>query len=199
MNRNRCWLFLASLAFVLQIGCAFTKETIHIEFKPTVDAPKVAGAENIQITVVVKDRRPEQTLEVARKINGFGSECAPILNDEEIAGLVKKALSQELALRGYKVDGGAVSVHVEVLGFTHKYNTGFFSGDSKANVTLLARIRDAAGKDYFEKTATDTFSHAAGMFTGANVKQAYEVALPGAIRKIVDDPEFQAALVKAKS
>lgn len=66
-------------------------------------------------------------------------------------------------------------------------------------MTLLARVKDSSGKDYFEKTATDTFTHAAGMFTGANVKQAYEQALPGAIRKIVDDPEFQAALAKAKS
>lgn len=130
MKKNRCWLMGGALVFALQIGCAFTKETIHIDFKPTVDAKQVLGAEHIQITVVVKDRRPDQTLEVARKINGFGSECAPILNDEEIAELVKRSLAQELVLRGYKVDGGAVSVHVEVLGFTHKYNTGFFAGDS---------------------------------------------------------------------
>ncbi|HJV89319.1 MAG TPA: YajG family lipoprotein [Holophagaceae bacterium] len=180
----------------LALGCAFTTETIHLEYKPSLAPAKVAGAEGIRVTVAMKDVRPNPSKEVARKINGFGQEMAPILNDEEIPGLVRRAVEAELKARGYDLEASGVVLSVELVVFMHRYSSGVFSGDSEATVTLRARVLDAAGAERFAETVSDTFKHAAGVFGGGNVKEAYEVALPGAVAKLMALPALHEALAK---
>jgi uncharacterized lipoprotein YajG len=182
---------------LLGVGCALTTETIHIEYPAPVSVEKVKGAEGIQVKVEVKDLRANKTREVARKINGFGSEMAPILNDEDIQALVQRSVEAELKARGYGLEGGKVPLQIELTTFVHRYNSGFFSGDSKAEVSFVVRVKDAQGRDLYTDTFIDVFQHAAGVFLGGNVKQAFEQALPGAIRKLMAKTEFHKALVKA--
>lgn len=190
-------MLVAAGAVSLGLGCAFTTETIHIEYPGPVVAEKVKGAEAIKVKVEVKDLRSSPSREVAKKINGFGAETAPIFNDEDIPGLLKRAVEAELKVRGYDLEGGKVPLQIELITFLHRYNTGFFSGDSKAEVSFVVRIRDAQGKEVYTDTLMDAFQHAAGVFGGGNVKQAYEQALPGAIRKLMGKAEFHAALARA--
>ncbi len=187
----------AGACLAMGLGCAFTTETIHIDYPAPVSVEKVKGAESIKVKVEVKDLRPNPTREVAKKINGFGAETAPIFNDEDVLPLVKRAVEAELRARGYDLEGGKVPLQIELLTFVHRYNSGFFSGDSQAEVSLLVRIRDAQGREVYTDTVMDAFKHAAGVFGGGNVKQAYEQALPGAIRKLMGKAEFHAALAKA--
>jgi uncharacterized lipoprotein YajG len=187
----------AMVCLLLSLGCAFTTETIHIEYPAPVSVEKVKGAEGIRVKVDVQDLRPAKTREVAKKINGFGQETAPILNDEDVQVLVKRALETELKARGYSLEDGQVPVVLELTTFIHHYNSGFFSGDSKAEVSFVIRIRDARGLEIYNATFMDAFQHAAGYFGGGNVKQAYEQALPGALRKLMDRPAFHEALAKA--
>lgn len=187
----------AAACLTLALGCAFTTETIHIEYPGPVQAERVKGADAIKIKVEVKDLRPHPSREVAKKINGFGAETAPIFNDEDILPLVKRAVESELRARGYDLEGGKVPLQIDLLTFVHRYNSGFFSGDSRAEVSFLVRIRDAQGREVYTDTVMDAFQHAAGVFGGGNVKQAYEQALPGAIRKLMGKEAFHAALAKA--
>lgn len=187
----------AAVCLSLALGCAFTTETIHIEYPGPVQADRVKGAEAIRIKVEVKDLRPNPSREVAKKINGFGAETAPILNDEDILPLLKRAVEAELKARGYGLEDGKVPLQIDLLTFVHRYNSGFFAGDSRAEVSLLVRIRDAQGKEVYTDTVMDAFQHAAGYFGGSNVKQAYEQALPGAIRKLMGKAEFHTALARA--
>jgi uncharacterized lipoprotein YajG len=188
---------VAAACLLAASGCALTTETIHIDYPAPVSVEKIKGAEAIQVKVEVRDLRSSQSREVARKINGFGSEMAPILNDEDIPALVKRAIEAELRARGYGLEGGKVPLQIELLAFVHRYNSGFFSGDSKAEVSLVVRVKDAQGKELYTDTFMDTFQHSAGVFGGGNVKQAYEQALPGAVRKLMGKAEFHAALAKA--
>lgn len=64
-------------------------------------------------------------------------------------------------------------------------------------MSFVVRIKDAQGKDLYLDTFMDAFQHSVGVFLGGNVKQAYEQALPGAIRKLMGKAEFHAALAKA--
>lgn len=188
---------VAWVAPMLFVGCALTTETIHIDYPAPIQVAKVEGAERIRIKLEVIDLRAKQDKEVARKINGFGSEMAPILNDEDPLALVRRAFETELKARGYLLDEGKVPVRVELVAFLHKYNSGFFSGDSEATVTFVTRVKDAEGRELWSDTSSDSFKHAAGVFTGGNVKQAYEQALPGAVHKLMAKPEFHAAIAKA--
>ncbi len=190
---------LSSVVLVLGLGCAFTTETIHIEYQAPLTAERVKGAEGIRVKVEVVDLRAVRTREVAKKINGFGMEAAPIYNDEDVPALVKRAVEAELRARGYSLENGKVPLQVELVTFLHRYNTGFFSGDSQADVTLLVRIRDAQGHEVYTDTSSDTFKHSAMVFDGGNVKDSYEQALPGAIRKAMGKPAFHAALAKVAS
>jgi hypothetical protein len=187
----------AAVCLNLALGCAFTTETIHIEYPGPVQAERVKGAEAIRIKVEVKDLRSNPSREVAKKINGFGAETAPIFNDEDILPLLRRAVESELKARGYDLEGGKVPLQIELLTFMHRYNAGFFSGDSKAEVSFVVRIKDAQGKELYTDTLMDTFKHAIGFAGGGNVKQAYEQALPGAIRKLMGKAEFHTALAKA--
>ncbi|HEY3399850.1 MAG TPA: YajG family lipoprotein [Geothrix sp.] len=190
---------VAVACLLVGVGCALTTETIHIEYPAPVSVEKIAGAEAIKVKVEVRDLRPNQTREVARKINGFGSEMAPILNDEDVQALVKRSVETELRARGYALEGGKVPLQIELLTFIHRYNSGFFSGDSKAEVSFVVRVKDAQGKEVYTDTLLDVFQHAAGVFGGGNVKQAYEQALPGAIRKLMGKTEFHGALARVAS
>jgi uncharacterized lipoprotein YajG len=96
----------AALGLSLMVGCALTTETIHIEYPAPATVEKVKGAESIQVQVEVLDLRAKATREVARKINAFGAEMAPILNDEDVQLLVKRAVELELKARGYVLEGG---------------------------------------------------------------------------------------------
>lgn len=187
----------AGICVAMGLGCAFTTETIHIAYPGPVSVEKVKGAESIKVKVEVKDLRPNPTREVAKKINAFGAETAPIFNDEDVLPLLKRAVETELRARGYDLEGGKVPLQIELLTFIHRYNSGFFSGDSLAEVSFLVRIRDAQGREVYTDTVMDSFKHAAGVFGGGNVKQAYEQALPGAVRKLMGKAEFHAALAKA--
>ncbi|WP_257303591.1 YajG family lipoprotein [Geothrix campi] len=188
---------VAAACLLAGVGCAFTTETIHIDYPAPVSIEKIKGAEAIRVKVEVKDLRPNTTREVAKKINGFGMETAPIFNDEDVQLLVKRSVETELRARGYDLEGGKVPLQIELLTFIHRYNSGFFSGDSKAEVSFVVRVKDAQGKELYTDTLVDAFQHAAGVFGGGNVKQAYEQALPGAIRKLMGKAEFHAALAKA--
>lgn len=198
MNSRRIFRALAAMAGLsFGLGCAFTTETIHIEYPAPVSVEKVKGAESIKVTVEIKDLRSNPSREVAKKINGFGMETAPIFNDEDVQLLLKRSVETELRARGYNLEAGKVPLHIELLTFLHRYNTGFFSGDSRAEVSFVVRVKDAQGKELYSDTLMDAFQHAAGVFGGGNVKQAYEQALPGAIRKLMGKAEFHAALAKA--
>jgi uncharacterized lipoprotein YajG len=188
---------VAAACLLAGVGCAFTTETIHIEYPAPVSVEKIKGAEAIKVKVEVRDLRSKPTREVAKKINGFGSETASIFNDEDVQLLVKRSVETELRARGYDLEGGKVPLQIELLTFIHRYNAGFFSGDSQAEVSFVVRIRDAQGKELYTDTFMDAFKHAIGYAGGGNVKQAYEQALPGAIRKLMGKAEFHAALAKA--
>lgn len=172
-------------AALLLAGCAFTRERILLE-PPTLVTTALPGAEAIAVQLAVHDFRPAQDDVVAWKINGWGHQGAPISSETPVPEVLAGALTNGLRARGYRVTTDAPAVLlVELFVFSHEFRTGFWHGQSEAQVTFLATVRDREGHERFRQVVTEPFSHPIQLATGANVKKAYEAALSAAVERLV--------------
>ena len=67
----------------LLTSCALTRDYVDIQYKPTSTPETVAGAENVEVAVNVKDVRVKQN--IGCKINGYGMEMANIVANNDVA------------------------------------------------------------------------------------------------------------------
>lgn len=184
MRRARLSTLLPATVLLFS-GCAFTRESIRLE-PPTLVTSAVAGAEAIAVQVTVHDFRPNQDDVVAWKINGWGHQGAPISSETPVPEVLAGALTNGLKGRGYRVTADAPAVLlVELFVFSHEFRTGFWHGQSEAQVTFLATVRDRGGRELFRQVVTEPFSHPIQLASGANVKKAYEAALGAAVERLV--------------
>jgi uncharacterized lipoprotein YajG len=186
---------LSLLPMLFASGCALSSETIRIGYAEPAGVARVPGAERIRVRLHIVDLRTDQSLVVARKINGFGMQMASISNEEPVTDVLGRAVAAELGARGYVVAAdGNVPVALDLIVFAHEFRTGFFAGKSQATVTFAATVRDAAGRALFRETITGPFEHSIQIAGGANVQKAYEGALTAAAGKLVASEAFQRAL-----
>lgn len=184
------------LALALTSGCALTPEVIRLT--PEVPRTPVAGAERVELRVVVDDLRPERTDVVARKVNGFGMQLAEITSETPLAEVLARAVTGALVAQGYRVgESGRVTLVVELLVFRHEFRTGFWAGRSEAEVMVLATLRDASRRELFREVLAETFAHPIQVASGANVKKAYEHALTATLERLLSSDVFRQALVPA--
>ena len=188
---------LSLLALVLISGCAFTVDHEDVAYVPT--APTVApvlGASAITVQVDTVDRRSGDPAQISTKKNGYGMEMAAIVSNRPIASLVQDAISEELRRRGFKVGPSSLVVAAEVIRFRSNFETGFFSADSRADVTIAVQVRNPAAAITYSRTiigeARDTGIQ---IMTGKNAKASLEKALPDAIDRLMADPAFTRALL----
>jgi uncharacterized lipoprotein YajG len=189
---------VALAAALVTSGCAITPETIRIGYpRPTGVAP-VEGAAAIRVRVEVVDLRPDKSLVVARKMNAWGMQMAPISSEEPLTSVLAGAIATELAVRGYPVgEDGKVPVTLELVLFSHEFRMGFFSIGSDATVSIIATVRDAAGKELFRGSFSGPFECRCQLAVGYCAREAYEGALPVAVRQLVSSVQFQQALAAA--
>ncbi|MBL8915622.1 MAG: hypothetical protein JNM17_33295 [Archangium sp.] len=184
----------AALAIGLFVsGCAFTPETIRII--PTFAAAPERGAERVELKLEVADLRPEPTDVVARKVNGFGMQLAPISSDVPVVDVLKQAAVSAITARGYRVGtAGALVLTLELLVFSHAFIPGFWSAKSEATLIFLATLRDASGKELLRKVMSDAFHHQVQLAVGDNVVKAYEGVLVQSLERLVTLEAFRTAL-----
>lgn len=177
-------------------GCAFTTETIDINYLPEPGVSKVAGAESVTVAVEVADKRQDQS-RVSSKKNGYGMETAPILANEDIATTVRRALTQEIAARGYQSAKTPADVRVNALvnRFYNDHKPGFFSGDAVADFSMTVQVLGSANRELFSRTITSQGKEAnIQLATGDNAKRALDQALANGMHMLFADPAFIAAL-----
>lgn len=188
---------LAAAALLALAGCAFTPDVVHLAPEVSAASP-VPGAELLEVRVAVEDLRPVPGELVARKINGWGHQMAPISSDAPVADVVAAALTRGLRARGYRVGGeGGVPLVVELFVFAHEFRSGFWAGRSEAQVTFLATVRDRAGRELFRQVVAEAFDHPVQLASGANVKKAYDHALAAAVERLLSSDPFQRAVALA--
>lgn len=189
------------LASLLSVGCALTTDKINLEYQPMVGTRPLPGADGVTVAVVVKDLRADKS-RVSCKKNGFGMEMAPIVAEEDPAITIKRALETELKARGFQLGTEAlVTIHSDITRFWNDHKTGFFAGDSVADLNMTVAVKNKTGdKTLFTKQISvqgiETNIQIQG---GNNAKLALDKALANGIKLLFEDAGFIDALLKAKS
>jgi Uncharacterized lipoprotein len=177
-------------------GCAFTKDYVGLNYAIRGGRDKVAGADAVKVEVRVADQREAKDI-VGRKINGWGSETAGIISTNDVVELVRGAIGTELEMRGFSRGEGVV-VSVELNKFYNRFITGFFAGDSIANLIMNVQVKGRDGAIVFSKNVVAEGLEAnIQVAAGHNAKASLEQALAKGVTQLFDDAAFVPALLKA--
>lgn len=182
----------------LLTGCALTKDYIALDYPVRGSRDPVAGAQAVKVEVRVNDQREVKDV-VGRKINGWGSETAGIISTNDVVELVRGAIRTELEMRGFS-RGQSVTVSIDLNKFYNRFKTGFFSGDSVAEIILNVQVKGQDGSLAFSKNiVTEGLEPNIQVFAGHNAKASLEQALSKGVAQLFDDAGFVPALLKAGS
>ena len=182
---------------VLCSGCAFTvdREDVNYIASSTPVTP-VIGAAGTTVQVATVDRRSGDPLQISSKKNGYGMEMAAIVSNRPIGDIIQDAISSELRRRGFTVGASPLIITAEVVRFRSNFETGFFSADSRADVTISVQVRSATGAIAYTRTISgEARETGVQIMGGKNAKASLEKALPDAIDRLMADPAFIQALV----
>lgn len=189
------------LACFMSVGCALTTDRIALEYQPMAGVQSLKEAEGITVLVSVNDLRSDKT-RVSCKKNGFGMEMAPIIAEEDPAITIKRALETEFKARGFKIGSEAlVLINSDITRFWNDHKTGFFAGDSIAdlNMTVLVKSK-SGGKTLFTKQINVQGVESNIQIQGGNnAKIALDKALMNGIRQLFEDGGFLDSIIKAKN
>lgn len=189
------------LACFMSVGCALTTDRIALEYQPMAGVQSLKEAEGITVLVSVNDLRSDKT-RVSCKKNGFGMEMAPIIAEEDPAITIKRALETEFKARGFKIGSEAlVLINSDITRFWNDHKTGFFAGDSIADLNMTVLVKSKSG----DKTLFTKQINVQGVESniqiqgGNNAKIALDKALMNGIRQLFEDGGFLDSIIKAKN
>lgn len=192
LSRSLGFLLLAQVV----TGCAFTKDKIGLSYAIRGSRDKVAGAADIKVDVKLKDQREVRDM-VGRKINGWGSETAAIISTNDVVELFQNAIGSELEMRGF-ARGQGVLVSGDLSKFYNRFKTGFWAGDSIAEVVMNIQVKSGDGALLFNKNiVAEGLEPNIQVAAGHNAKASLEQALAKAIEQLFQDPGFVPAIFKA--
>ncbi len=156
----------------------------------------MAGAEGVKVKVTMDDQRKEGEL-VSKRINVFGIEMGKIVSTNDVAEVIRGAIEQELALRGFSRGDDAL-VTCELHKFWNHFVAGFWADDSFGEVDLMIQVKSRDGTVLFSKVLTGEGKESNVQVDGGrNAKPALEQALSMAIENLFQDPAFLPSLYKA--
>jgi len=180
-------------------GCALTTDRIDLSYSPQTGVSVIPGANDVVVNVNVNDQRQEKSTKVSSKKNGFGMEMAPILANEEVTVTLRRAIEQELQSRGFKIGNQAlVSIVADLTRFWNDHKTGFFAGDSVADLTMSISVKNRSGNiSYSRHIVTQGIEPNIQLMTGENARLALNKALESGLKLLFEDPAFISALIEA--
>lgn len=179
-------------------GCALTTDKIDLSYVPQVGVAEVQGAKDVVVAVNINDQRQEKSNKVSCKKNGFGMEMAPILANEDVTITLRRAIEQELQSRGFKIGGQAlVSITADLTRFWNDHKSGFFSGDSVADLNMNILVKNKNGNIlYTRQIVTQGIEPNIQLMTGENARLALDRALANGLKLLFDDSAFLSALIE---
>ena len=184
------------LAAVLS-GCAFTPDRINLKYVPQSNVQVTDAARGVRVNVTVKDVRT-QTDRVGAK--GVANQAAAIISNQEVTGLVKRAIDAELSQRGYTLAPGNVLIACDLSNFSTTWQVGFWSGSAHGSCQLSVKIKDKEGELVFSEIVTgEATKKGIQVTSGDNAKVVLERALQDAMKKLFEMPDFFRSISKANS
>ncbi len=187
------------VVFVLgNIGCAFTSETIALQYTPpeTMSVAPITRTKPVKVTI--QDSRADKS-KVSSKKNGYGMETAPIQSSTSIPELISDAFTMELSKRGIISTESAANKHIiiDIVRFYNDFKIGFFSGDAVAELHMAISVHNAATQVLYSRqiTATGTEPNTF-LASGSNAQLALNKALAEGMKTLFSDSQFLECLNK---
>ena len=115
----------------------------------------------------------------------------------DVVELTRSAIETELSRRGF-AKGDVALVSVELNKFYNRFKTGFWSGDSIAEIVLGVQVKNRGGTILFNKNIlAEGVEPNIQVAAGHNAKASLERALWRAVQDLFEDPLFVPSLFKA--
>jgi uncharacterized lipoprotein len=185
-------------ALLLLGACAFTEETVPVDYKAPANMELAAGASDVSVSVESKDGRVSNKDRVSSKKNGYGIETAPIKAQNDVVALTQQAVEHELESLGFKVGPGGLKAVVELQTFYNDFKNGFFSGDAVAEVGFNLTVTRSDGSFVYSRGYKGIgMNKNIQLASGSNARLALEEALTNAMQQFVEDTNMHKALVAA--
>jgi len=188
---------IALIAIALLSGCAITKGHVAVSYVPQANVSSISGAKDVKVKVEVPDERTMKD-KVGAKKNGFGSEMAPILANNDVAEVLQGAIETELKQRGFAISDGSMHVVAKLSKFYCDFKTGFWSGNAVAEVTMNVQVNRPDGSIAYSKMVAGegTITHIQ-IYSEGNAQMALNAALQDSVAKLFADPAFVDVLLKS--
>lgn len=172
-------------------GCAFISDSIDLQYTQQANVYKLKNAENIHVSVEVKDDRTDKT-KVSAKKDGYGVELAPILANQRVDVTIKNSIETELKSRGFQLsDDPFVRIKASVSQFYNDHKPGFLTGDAVSNFDLLVNVFDRPGNQIFTKLIKAQGTEPNIVLTsGENARLSLNNALNNGIHELFNDDSF---------
>ena len=176
-------------------ACAPVPTRVAPAYVPEASVATIPGADRVEVSVEVNDLRADQYKvgSVTGAISLAGDRH--ITSTVDAKALVKSAVEKELASRGFQVNGGPVSVTIDLTEFNleHVVTASWFKADeSRAEVVMHVQVRGPNDANAYSRL----ISGRSGSSPGSD-QEILDSALKKAIVDLFHDPSFTAAIVTA--
>lgn len=194
----RCLKLFGTLLVVIFLasGCALTKDYVVLSYDPQTNVEKIKGADGVKVKVEISDIRTIRD-KVSSKKNSYGMEMAPIIAQNDVVNLLKKAIETEFKNRGFEMADGSVQVLAELNKYYSDFKTGVWAGKAVAEVVMNLQVKKPDKSILYSKLITGENTLTVQLASGKNAKLALDAALKDAVSKLFADAAFMDSCFKA--
>lgn len=187
-------VLVSSVAFLT--GCAFTKETVPLNFLP----PAVNETVSEDAVIVVQKLRDARGVDphlLAHK--GVQMKTSGEYDTErEVADIVTDALKETLRSLNYKVadDGGSLALSGDIIKFESAVLMGFWAGAMEGSIQLNLKLTDSATGAVLWTELVSGYTKITGLQVdrGSHRTRVAEEALQDAMKKLGESESFKKAV-----
>jgi uncharacterized lipoprotein YajG len=171
------------VALILLSGCVNTH--IAITYTPQANVAPIPGAARVPVNVDVKDLRLTKAVADYAASGEYSESELTFFVTNDVAAVVKQAVEDELANRGFKHSENGVAVRI---GLKKLY------AHTRGTIILLIQVRQPDGTIVYSKSLTAT---AKGVLGSRSVVTSLNRAFQNEIAELFADRSFIDAIFKA--
>lgn len=187
------FIFIASFS----AGCALTEDVAQIDYvvDQTIDARP--GAEHVNVSVAAQDARTANRTRVSAKVNGYGMDMAAIRLAGQLEDAVRRAIEDELSVRGFNIAEGGARIEAAVHTFYNDFHVGAWSGEATAETDLTIRVVIGNATAFEERFVGVEKLNGLVLSSGDNAGKALTASLQNALSQAFSRPRLVTALLQA--
>jgi uncharacterized lipoprotein YajG len=198
-HRLKLFGILLTMAFV-GTGCGLINYSVVLSYDPQTNVEQLKRAGVAKVRVEIYDARPVRD-QVGYITGNWGMKIAPIIPQNDVADLLKRAIETELKDRGFELANGPVQVLAELSKYysDFKFDLGSTETTGVAEVVMNIQVKKADQTIYSKLIAGKYKTTYVRLPGGKDAQIALDKALKNAMSDIFADPAFIDSLFKASS